>query len=478
MEKEHELGVLIESGAQDWQVYQRSPAGVATLRLAGRWLTPQPHRQAVVRVRVVREADGEAVTRALDWARAATRADGTWSVRLGQVPQGGLYRLETVLQLDGGPVEWGQRGDMVHHLGVGDVWIIAGQSNAEGHGKAPVLDPPALGVHLFRACGQWALATHPLGDSTGTLYPANRLGSNPSHSPWLTFGKVLQAELGVPIGLIPASLGGSALASWVPGAGGILYENLRRYLADAGGAARGVVWYQGESDTGPEQRAVYAERFRKLVAGLRRTLRNPHLPVITTQLNRLIAEPYTSQTHGWWEEMRQIQRDLAHAIPDVFLISTLDLGLSDGIHTGALGNLAIGQRAAAAALGGAYGRDVKYLHPDCRRAVRRSARLVELHFDGVDERLHFENNIPEQLPFRVQDEESAVPIEGWSLSGRDRLALRLARPLAGRAVVVGAPTACPPAIVPVDISGHRPMLGFTQPVEQPRAARRAAGGRP
>ena len=115
--------------------------------------------------------------------------------------------------------------------------------------------------------------------------------------------------------------------------------------------------------------------------------------------------------------------------------------------------------------GGAYGCDVKFRHPDCTRVVHRSGRLLELHFEHVDERLHFENNIPELLPFSVRDQRGEVPIDGWSLPARDRLRLHLTRPLEGEAVVVGALTACPPSILPVDISGHRPMLAFTQPVE-------------
>jgi len=207
MQKKDELGVLIEVGPQDWQIYQRGTDDTATIYLAGRWLTPQPHKKAIVAVRLVRESDGEPVLRSLNWVRATTTRTVRWQVQLADVSAGGLYRIETALQLDDGPVEWGQRGDMVHHIGVGDIWLITGQSNSEGHGKSPAPDAPEFGVHMFHARGQWALATHPLGDSIDTRYLPNRLGSNPSHSPWLVFGRTLRAELGVPVGLIPASLG-------------------------------------------------------------------------------------------------------------------------------------------------------------------------------------------------------------------------------------------------------------------------------
>ena len=469
------FGVQIERGPQDWQIIQRSAAGMssatgtATIDLAGTWVEPVSFKQAVVCVRVLREDDYEAVSRSLEWVRATTRKDGTWKVRLTDVPAGGLYRIETYLQVDGGPVEWGERGDMIHHLGVGDVWIIAGQSNAEGHGKSPVPDSPELGVHMFRANGCWALATHPLGDSTDTRYPANRLGATTSHSPWLAFARTLKSRLGVPIGLIPASLGGSPLSAWTRGVDGVLFDNMLDYLADAD-TARGLVWYQGESDASPELTRVYPQRFRRFVADLRKCLKNPRLPVITTQLNREVGVPVTDASERGrggddWEKMRQVQRQLAASMKNVFLLSTLDLNLSDGIHTNSAGNVVIGQRAASIALGGVYGKDVKFRHPDCRQAKRKSAKRIELRFDHVDERLYFENVIPQQFPFEVRDREGDLPIAGWSLVGTDGLRLDLSRPMQGRTVVVGAPTHFPPVIVPVDISGQRPMLAFTQPVE-------------
>jgi hypothetical protein len=457
----NETGVVIEKGVQDWQILQRDDQGAAALDLAGRWSTPSPHRHAQVIVRLVDEARGQAVTLAHEWQKAVTHRDGTWSLRLAGIPSGGLYRLETALQLDHGPVEWAQRGDMAHHLGVGEVWILAGQSNSAGYGKTPAYDPPEPGLHLFHACGEWRLATHPLGDSTGTQYPPNRETANASHSPYLAFARRLKQALGCPIGLIPAALGGSPVSRWTRKVNGDLFANLLEYLRDAGGDARGMLWYQGESDTGPTERAVYARRFRDMVADLRRELGRPRAPVITCQLNRYIGEPYNRPTHQGWEIIREIQRQLARKLPGVYVISTLDLALSDGIHTNTSGNLVIGDRLADAALGAVYGQNVKWRHPEPTRARMRSPNTVELRFAHVDVRLHYENNILEQCPFAVRDAEGEAALAGWKLTGRDTLELSLARPLSGAATVTGAPTGCPPTIVPVDIGGYRPMLGFT-----------------
>jgi hypothetical protein len=239
---------------------------------------------------------------------------------------------------------------------------------------------------------------------------------------------------------------------------------MMRYVRDAGGRARGVVWYQGESDHGVDQRRVYGRSFRRYVADLRDALKDRDLPVITTQLNRHVGVP-DPQTNRGWDSIRQTQRQLAAKMRNVFLISTLDVNISDSIHTNSSGNVTIGQRAASAALGGVYGKDVKFRHPNCVAARRQSAKRIELVFDDVDERLHYENAIPAQFAFEVRDRGGAVPVEGWALVGANRLQIRLSRPLKERAVVVGAPGAYPPSVVPQDISGHRPMLGFTQVVE-------------
>jgi len=458
---QNDIGVIIERGAEDWQIFQQDAKGTATIRLSGRWLTEDPYTSAKVVVRLVREDCGEPVVLAHDWTRARTTKDGRWSVTLSGVPAGGLYRLETGLQLSGAAIEWSQRGDMVHHLGVGDVWVIAGQSNSAGYGKAPVVDSPELGVHMFHARGAWQLAAHPLSDSTGSRYAANREHANGSHSPYLAFARFLRRRLGYPIGLIPAALGGSPISAWAPSLDGTLFRNAQAYVRDAGGACRGVLWYQGESDTGEGDREAYLGRFRELVAGFREVFRTPLLPVITAQLNRYIGDTVRSQPPDGWDVIREAQRQAARQIDGVFVISTLDLALSDGIHIRSDSNLTIGERMAAVALGAVHGRDVKHLHPDLDEARRLSDSKLELVFANVDTRLHYENNHLDELPFAVRDESGPVPVEGWHIVKRNCLRLVLARPLQGTATIIGAPTALPPSIVPIDICGYRPMLGFT-----------------
>lgn len=449
-----EKAVSIETGAADWQILQQDADGVASVTLAGRWWTLIRRRQPNVLVRVVREGGYSAISRAHDWTEARCAVDravkgaqagrtGTWTLTLKNIPRGGPYRVETSVGSAEDAVEWRRGGDAVHFLGVGDVWLVAGQSNAAGTAQSPVDDASEIGIHQFAARG-WALAAH-----------GNR------HHPWLAFAKTLKRELGYPIGLIPTAVGGSPVSRWAPGRKGDLFAIMRSRLQAAGGAVKGVLWYQGESDTGPAEVPLYRARFTRFARGVRRLARQPALPIITVQLNRLLS----GENGAGWEAIRESQRQLSHELERVFIVSAFESVLCDGIHNGSLGNLLIAQRAADTALGGVYGRDIPFRHPECAEARQVAAAAVELRFDHVVTRLDYVGRPDKDFPFAVRDGLGEVPVAGFSLPGRNRFRLELQRALAGAATVTGAPGACPPHVVPRDIHGYRGMLAFTLGIE-------------
>ena len=263
-----QVGAVIEDGPADWQIIQQDVHGVGSVDLRGRWVADlEDFDTGAVQVRVVREANGAPVSSELDWRPAQTLEDNTWSIRL-EIPAGGLYRIETRHAAVGNLApEWSARGDLRHFVGVGDLWVIAGQSNSAGYGRGAIEDPPELGVHVLRNSEQWALATHPLNESTDTRHIANREGANSGHSPHLQAGRALQAALGHPIGLIQTALGGSALAPWNPAEDGPtpLFDTMMHCIGLAGGRIRGIFWYQGESDAQDLLAPTYAARFQAAV---------------------------------------------------------------------------------------------------------------------------------------------------------------------------------------------------------------------
>jgi sialate O-acetylesterase len=446
------LGVRIDAGLQSFQILQQDERGLGSLAVSGHW--GHPDQQGTVQLRVVAEADSTPVC---TWQPAQRQEAGEWEHTLDAVPAGGLYRLESRLVVDPNVPEWGVHGDTVHHLGVGDLWIIAGQSNAAGYGRGPVHDPPELGVHILRNDERWDLAAHPLNDTTGSTHP-NREAANPGHSPYLCFARELHATLGHPIGLIQTALGGSALSAWNPAenADAPLYHNLIHCVTLAGGRVRGMVWYQGESDCSPAAAATYEQRFADFITRLRSDLQCPALPVLIAQLNRYTA-PLGPDDHRAWSMVREAQRQ-ARKLGHVAVVPTLDLPLSDAIHTSADGNMILGHRKARAALTLVYGRGGDARAPEIKSAVLSPDRAaVDLIFAPVPNRLAFLG--PGEHDFVVEDAEGFVTIRSATTPVRDRVRLELERPAVGEVRVHGGYGANPPCHLR-DAEENVPVLGF------------------
>ncbi|KAI3761140.1 hypothetical protein L1987_51548 [Smallanthus sonchifolius] len=88
-----------------------------------------------------------------------------------------------------------------------------------------------------------------------------------------------------PLGLVPCAVGGpmgTKISEWARGS--FLYKQLlRRAKASrrGGGSIRGVLWFQGESDTVSEVDArMYKRRLLNLFSNLRADLGSPLLPIV------------------------------------------------------------------------------------------------------------------------------------------------------------------------------------------------------
>jgi hypothetical protein len=305
------------------------------------------------------------------------------------------------------------------------------------------------------------MACHPLADSTHTKYPANQEGANASHSPYLHFAKMLRQHLHYPIGLIPAALGGSAIALWLKSIQGELFDNLCAYCRDARAIQiKGILWYQGESETGAENASLHLARFTELVGDFRRFFNDPALPVITAQLNHYAITNLADPGHAAWELVRETQRQAARQIPGVFVVSTLDLGLSDDIHNNSSANMVIGERMASCALGGVAGLRIKYRHPDIADARQTGPREITLRFDHIDGALTLFTLENWNRLFSIRDGAGQADIETITQGTHATLCLTTKRDIGPSARIIGAPGANPTHQVPFDHAGHRPMLAF------------------
>ena len=444
--------VKIDRGPRPFQILQQDGSGFAAIRLAGRW---QPDSKSdLVQARITHEDDQTVV---LGWESAQLQGGDAWQHVFEAVPAGGLYRIATRVVLDGTPAEWGLGGDVIHHVGVGDLWVIAGQSNAAGYGRGAIVDPPELGVHILKNNETWDVAAHPLNDATGNSHPNTEI-ANPGHSPYLSFARILRASLGYPIGLIQTSLGNSRLSQWNPAENpdAPLYQNLLHCVRLAGGQVRGMLWYQGESDTNPDLAESYERRFAQFVGRLRSDLNAPTLPIIVAQLNRYTGRQ-SPEEHRGWSQVREAQRN-ARKLPNVAVVPTLDLPLSDDCHTSPAGNLMLANRKADAALSMVGGKRRMPQIPDVVEAVLAiDSRSIDLRFAAVSSRLQF--LAPGETDFAVEDEKGFAIVQRAECVAPDRVRLDLDRAVSANARIHGGFGANPTASLR-DVEENTPALAF------------------
>ena len=122
-------------------------------------------------------------------------------------------------------------------------------------------------------------------------------------------------------------------------------------------ALKGVIWYQGESNTNwPDQ---YARVFETLVADWRRAWDRPDLPFLTVQLaNFKPQKPEPSD--GGWARLREAQAK-ALRIPHTGMAVAIDVGEAAEIHP--KNKQEVGRRLVLAARSVAYGEKGEYTGP-------------------------------------------------------------------------------------------------------------------
>jgi sialate O-acetylesterase len=116
-------------------------------------------------------------------------------------------------------------------------------------------------------------------------------------------------------------------------------------------AFRGVVWYQGEQDAGNPD---YYRLLPALIGDWRGAFADPRLPWVTVQLPAF-SQPFAGpvQPQVWFGLIRDAQLAAARDVPGVGLAVTTDLGDANDVHPRK--KREVGERAAHAALGVAYG---------------------------------------------------------------------------------------------------------------------------
>lgn len=331
----------ITSGVVDKQVLQRRADERTDLQLGG--IAGKTATNKFIEVRVT--SKGNPVT-GFDWTPNTSRVkNGRWTADIKGLPTGGPYRIEARVNGTSGVAA-------VEDVLVGDLWILAGQSNMEGVGDLVDVQPPQELVHSFDQMDQWDIAKEPLHNMLGSVdaihwqrrkkterltgdklaeYTASR---KKGAGLGLPFAVEVMRRTGVPIGLVPCADGGTSMDEWSPSlkdkGGESLYGATVRRLKAVGGKIKGVLWYQGESDASPELSQLFLDKFVGFVKAIRSDAGDEKLPFYYVQIGRHVSN---GNAIGW-NRVQDSQRRAEALIPSSGMAVAVDLQLDDPIHVG------------------------------------------------------------------------------------------------------------------------------------------------
>jgi hypothetical protein len=216
---------LVVALPRDYQVFQRYARLYGHVLLQGR-VHPLCDK---VEVRLSGKAlEGPVAER---WQDVPFAEDRSFDTTL-PAPAGGWFRAE-VRALRGGDVV---ASAAVEHVGVGEVFVGAGQSNSTNCGEERLRPESGL-VSTFDG-SRW----RPAHDPQPGAHDKTSGGSF-----WPAFGDALHAHCGVPVGVASTGQVGSGVGQWQKG--GPCYRWMMKRIEQLGpGGFRAVLWQQGETD--------------------------------------------------------------------------------------------------------------------------------------------------------------------------------------------------------------------------------------
>ena len=158
--------------------------------------------------------------------------------------------------------------------------------------------------------------------------------------------------------------------SWEPAA---LYNAMIAPLTPY--AIRGVIWYQGESNSALERAPHYGPLFETLIRDWRNHWQVGNFPFLYVQISS-----FKSNALEDWAPVREAQRG-ALALVNTAMAVSVDIGNPDDVHP--TDKLDVGLRLARAARAVSYGEQVEYSGP-LFRELTREEKALRLYFDHAD----------------------------------------------------------------------------------------------
>ena len=262
----------------DHQVIQRSSKKKGSMLISGE-LAGFTAKSSTIQARLI--VDGQPGK----WRRLTFDSKRQSFAARWDAPAGGWHRLE-VRALSGGDV---LAESVIEHVGVGEVFVVAGQSNSANHGEEKQKTSTGL-VAAFDG-QRWRIANDPQPGASG--------GGGSFIPP---FGDALAEKFHVPVGIVACGVGATSVREWLPkgakfpnpptltgyvqqlpGGGweskGTIFTTFSARMKQLGPRGfRAVLWHQGERDANQTDATrtlpgpLYRDYLEKLIRASRREI--------------------------------------------------------------------------------------------------------------------------------------------------------------------------------------------------------------
>jgi sialate O-acetylesterase len=375
----------------------------------------------------LKKLDGQ--SSATETYKTSVDENGNWKLTLNPHQASRPYRLSVIAQLN---YIW--YDDIVF----GDVWLCAGQSNMATKVKdtdsfAEAMEAPINpNVRYFGVTTQGSDILRKEYRWGGWLLDDTTKRSEFPALPYY-FAKKLQGELNVPIGFVNASMSSSRIEAWMPpkcfgindeDVSGSAKEPNFSMLLDAGMykenpfrlynamiypmhqfPIKGIIWWQGESNTDEHGVGNYTPQFYCLIRQWREAWGDDTLPFLYVQLSNIGAKPTGKTDETDWPKLREAQFEMLHNnLKQVAMVVSFDICHPADVHP--RNKKGVAERLVLAARGVAYGEGIVYSGPIFQIADATGHKL-RLHFGSIGTGL-------------VAQPENA-PLNGFEVAGEDQI---------------------------------------------------------
>lgn len=226
----------------------------------------------------------------------------------------------------------------VERVGVGDVFVTAGQSNSVNYGHPRQASKEALSVYFGGK--QFTPAADPIPDACGD-----------GGTPWPILGDLLSRTTRAPVCFRSATVNWLRVREWIPGArSGNIERLVERAKWFGPGGFRAVLWVQGEADAGRPDFTPAEQYVREAAAMITFSRQQLGWPVDWFVAGTCYCPPQGGQ--DWKEGMAAVlkaqkvlwDKGVAHRGPDTNDLVGSPEYRHDGIHFGPRGLLVHAER--------------------------------------------------------------------------------------------------------------------------------------